>query len=78
MGAQVLPQATATDTPADAVVDLAGIPARYVGFDIRSNHGSTFRVGIAEMQFTVVPEPSTLLLGVLGLLALATGRRRSR
>lgn len=79
LGPQVLPQATAADTPADAVVDLIGIPGRYIGFDIQSNYGSTFRVGIAEMQVTVVPEPSTLILCGLGLMALATfGRRRKR
>jgi hypothetical protein len=77
LGAQVVPEATATDTPPDAVVDLSGIPGRYFGFDVKSNYGSTFRVGLAELQFTVaVPEPSTLGLAALGLLALLAVRRR--
>jgi hypothetical protein len=77
LGPQVLPEATAADTPPDAVVDLTGIEGRYFGFDINSNYGSTFRVGVAELQFTVaVPEPSTLCLAALGLLGLLGMLRR--
>lgn len=75
LGPQSIPQASAGDTPADAEFDLTGVPGRYFGFDIQSNYGSTIRVGIAEMQFTVIPEPTTLALAGLGLLGLALRRR---
>ncbi len=78
LGPQVLPQATAADTPADAVVDLTGVSGRYFGFEMASNYGSTFRTGVAEIQFTVVPEPSSIVLSVLALAALITQRRRQR
>ena len=40
-------------TPADMVIDLSGISsAQHIGFDISTNHGSDFRVGFAELQFT--------------------------
>ena len=68
LGDYVVPQATAADTPADMVIDLSGVPAaRYIGLDILTNYGSTFRVGVAEMQFTVVPEPSSALIAGLAL-----------
>ena len=81
LGSYTISQATGGGTPADIVISLNGIPsARYIGFDILTNYGSTFRVGVAEMQFTVVPEPSSVLLAgsalaVVGLLFLK--RRRS-
>ncbi len=78
LGPQVLPQATGPDTPADAIVDLTGITGRYFGFDMKSNYGSTFRTGLAELQFTVVPEPSSMMLSSLGLLAIVARRRRCR
>jgi hypothetical protein len=53
--------------------------ARYIGFDIQSNYGSTFRVGFAELQVTV-PEPTTLLIWSLPAgLGIGLGwRRRQR
>jgi len=78
LGSYTIPQATGADTPADMVIDLSGVPsARYVGFEINTNYGSTSRVGVAEMQFTVVPEPSTVMLAGLALAAgLAIRKRR--
>ena len=67
-----------------ATLDFAGGPAtktfRYVRFTWDSNAGGNF-VGMKELQFngTLVPEPSTLLLSLLGLTGLmAIWRRRNR
>ena len=50
--------------------------ARYIGIRINTNYNSNFRVGLAEIQFTTVPEPaSALLLAFGGLLCLR--RRRA-
>ncbi|MCA9264724.1 MAG: PEP-CTERM sorting domain-containing protein [Planctomycetales bacterium] len=77
LGSYTIPQATGDGTPADAIIDLSSIPsARYIGLDIHSNYGSTFRVGVAEMQFTVVPEPASALLGGLALAAIGFVVRR--
>jgi hypothetical protein len=73
-----LPQnLTAGPDDAAAVIDLSTIDAaRYVGFRINSNYNSNFRVGFAEVQFTVVPEPGVLGLTALFGLGLAARRRR--
>jgi hypothetical protein len=61
LGSHTINQATGADTPADMIVDLDDVPsARYVGFDIKSNYGSTFRVGFAEIQITGDPSRLTL------------------
>lgn len=61
-------------------VDVSAIPsAQYIGLDFLTRHGTStpLRVGVAEVQITTVPEPSTLALVALGLLSLAFyGRRR--
>lgn len=52
----------------------AAFRARYVRFDISSNHGGDDRfVGLSEIRFdgTPVPEPSALLLAGLAALGLA-------
>jgi hypothetical protein len=68
-----IPMATAGGTDSDDVIDLNGIAsARYLGIRMNSNYNSNFRVGFAETQVTVVPEPvgvSLLALGGIGLLA---------
>ncbi len=65
--------------PDDAhdVIDLGPVTtARYIGIRINTNYNSDFRVGLAEIQFTTVPEPaSALLLAFGGLLCLR--RRRA-
>jgi hypothetical protein len=81
LGSYTIPKAPGGSTAADAVIDLLSAPAaRYIGFDINSNYGSTFRVGFAEIEFTTVPEPAGLMqLGILGLGAIVwygIGRRR--
>ena len=76
LGSYTIPQATGGGTPADAVIDLSGVPsAQYIGLDILTNYGSTYRVGAAEMQFTLVPEPATTSLLALGGLAFFRRRR---
>jgi len=69
-------------------LDLGGVVARYVKFDIHSNHnGRDFNdpldddllanfVGLSEVQFFAVPEPSTYLLAAMALAGVAVLRRR--
>jgi len=50
-----LPQRGGTPDPPNAVIDLGGVSAQYIGVEILSNHGSTFgngRVGLAEVAVT--------------------------
>lgn len=70
------------------IVDLGGVVARFVKFDIHSNHnGRDFNdpldddflanfVGLSEVQFFAVPEPSTYLLAAMALAGIAVLRRR--
>jgi len=72
--------------PVSGIFDISGASgAQFLGIDILSNYGSTFRVGLAEIAVTApttlpaVPEPSTFMLGALGLLGfVAYARRRKR
>lgn len=61
-----LETATSTTLPTTAV--------RYVRFELNSTWGNAYG-GISEIQFSAVPEPSTALLGALGVLALLRRRR---
>ena len=64
----------------DALLDMPDKTFRYTRFTWDSNLGGNF-VGMSEIQFegTIVPEPSTLLLSLLGLTGLmAVWRRRNR
>jgi len=79
LGSYTIPRATGGGTPADAVISLGGVSsARYIGIDIATNHGSTFRVGAAEVQFAMVPEPGTLSVLALGSLVILRRRRACR
>ncbi|MCG8586928.1 MAG: PEP-CTERM sorting domain-containing protein [Pirellulales bacterium] len=77
-----LAQRGAQPDPANAVIDLGGVSARYIGLEILSNFGDTSRTGFAEVgvTFTVppVPEPSTLTLAAVGFVGLVVRRRRRR
>ena len=57
---------------------LGGINARWVALDIQNNYGHSDWMSIGELQFdgNLVPEPSTLLLALLGLALLPRRRRR--
>lgn len=60
----------------DAVIDVSGNSARYVGIEIMSDFStSDARTGMNEFAVTAIPEPSAALLGGLGLLALLRRRR---
>jgi hypothetical protein len=63
------------------VIDLLGQDARYVKLDISANHGGDADfVGLSEVQFFAVPEPTgglALLLGV-GMLVCSLRRQRAR
>lgn len=63
----------------DNVIDINSIPAaRYIGFNMLTNYGSTFRTGFAEVQITaqIIPEPATASLALLGLAGMMVRRRR--
>ena len=48
-GVLFMPQAMGNNsTPADLVVDMSGVKARYVGIEVITNHGSTTRIGLSE------------------------------
>jgi hypothetical protein len=68
-------------SPYNALVDLTSIPAaRYIGFRLIDNYGSTApaRIGLAEVQFTTIPEPTTWTLCGCGIIAMAYCLRRNR
>ncbi len=60
------------------VIDLDGANARYVKLDILNNHGGDNDfIGLSEVQFMAVPEPSSCLALFLGIAVLSVSRRRS-
>lgn len=60
------------------IVSLGGVNARYIGIEIMTAGGTdpSDRVGFAQVEFTVVPEPGSLALLGLGSLLIGTRRRR--
>ncbi len=59
------------------VIDLMGANARYVKFDVLSNHGGDNEfVGLSEVQFFAVPEPSSVMLIVFAFGTLIWRRIR--
>ena len=70
-----------TDNPAgnraSSIINLGAIPtARYIGFDLLSNYNfHTDKTGLAEVQITTIPEPSTFGIGVIGMLMIFRRKR---
>ena len=61
------------------VFDFATISASHFRMQITSNNGGTDFTGIGEVAFEAVPEPSTFVLALMGILMLSShGRRRRR
>lgn len=54
---------------------FAAVNARYVRFDATATAGALNNSGISEMIFYTVPEPSSALLGLLGLAFIVRRRR---
>jgi hypothetical protein len=59
----------------DATESLGGVSAQYIGIEIISGHGTDDRIGLGQVEFTAIPEPSTALLGAFGFLPLLRRRR---
>jgi hypothetical protein len=82
LGNLLLSKVTAFSLYPGEVIDPTDFTARYVRFDILSNHADDlkFGVGLAEVQFTssAVPEPSSLALSAITLGLLYGYRRRRR
>ena len=88
-GTLTLDQGTGSGAlPVSGIFDISGASgAQYIGIDMLSNYGSTFRVGLAEIVVTApgaqpgeIPEPITMLavgLGITGLGGYIRKRRRS-
>ena len=56
-------------------INLGGINARYFAIDINTSHGDANFVGLGEVQFFTVPEPSTALLSALAALLVLRRKR---
>jgi hypothetical protein len=77
VASSVLTQGTGSPLTAD-IFNLGGIEAGFIRLNITSNYGSALYVGLSEVLFDSqsVPEPTTLLLLVLGLAGLGFARKR--
>jgi len=65
------------DLGQDYELDSA-VTARWVYFDITSSYGDN-RHGLSEVRMvTFIPEPTTFVLSILGLLGLIGFRRRRK
>jgi len=77
LGTFTLAQGTADGTDTGESFDVSGAAgARYIGFDLLSNHGADDRVGFGEVAFVTTPEPATLALLGAGLGAVLLRRRQ--
>lgn len=77
-GTRTLLQADASAANAlDGTYDLSSISsAQYIGIEMLTSFGNGARVGLGEVVFTEVPEPSSTALLGLGCLALMWRRRK--
>lgn len=67
-----------TDVDFGQIVDLQGTEAQYVKLTLKDNFdiGDNDFIGLSEVQFYQVPEPNSVLLLMIGCLALLRDRRR--
>ena len=75
-GTLTMPQKGGAPDPANQIISLGGISARYIAVEILTNAGSTSRAGLSEIAIVQIPEPATLALLGLGGLGLILGRKR--
>jgi len=64
------------DYTGETPINLGGVTATNVAIEILSNHGDANWLGLAEIQLTAVPEPSTIVFMVAGLFGLLVFRHR--
>ena len=61
--------------------DMSGVTAQYIAIEVLSNHGDTYkggRTGIDEIAVTAgqeIPEPASLVMGLVGIGLIAMRRR---
>ena len=64
----------ANGTGADGIETL-GVSSRYIGLEFITYGSDSSRIGLNEVVFTAIPEPSATLLGGVGMLMLLRRRK---
>ncbi len=77
-GPTTFAQVTVAANAPPQIFIFAPVQASFFRFTVLSNWGDTSQTGFAEVAFDAVPEPSTLSLAALGMLALGYHLRLRR